>query len=318
MSQFTSARTSVVAAALVVLSCQANAAFVVDGNYVFTRAELRAGSGTGSGSDAIDVDPGAADTGEQELIKGPWYAAGRAWASSTAGPSLRARSTSSAPDAGFSSPSSSTFVRSAYRDVLIPDAAGAPAQISFNFTVHAELMVTSTVPGTVIGSPNSTHAIVSARAMPDVIGFQNALLGNGISAAVRSNNGAATTTTLTEAFGTWTSATFTELATNHYDFHGTFSYLADLLSFGPAVTGVPHGAYFLGIGLGAQTSTLGGAATVDATSTLNLVSITLPGGGALPAGVGFAFESGAPLTVVPLPAPAVLLLGALPLLRRRR
>lgn len=304
----------------ILLPSPTHAAIILDGNYVYTRAELDAGTGPNSGSDAIDVDPLSADTDESEVINILHSAAGRAWASNASGLSLQARSTSSAPNvSSFFAPSSSTNVRSAYRDAVLPDAPGAPAQISFNFSVHAELIVSQTIPSTISGETNVSRAIVSAVATNNVINFQNALFGNALSADIRNSNGSATTTALDDSvagYG-WSTTEFTLLGPNHYDFNGSFSYVADLNIFGPGVPEAPFGAYFVGVGLGTQTLNVGGTSATDATSTLNLMSITLPGGTPLPAGLNLGFESGASPLSVPLPPAGLLFVGALTILRRR-
>ena len=128
----------IIAAAL--FSSSTTAAIILDGNYVQVRSQLDAGAGAGSGSDTIVTDASAADTGATSVSNGSYSASGRATAAITVGPDLKSVSSSSAPDgAGLFPPSSSTLVRSSWRDVLLPNAPGAAASLNFNFSVHALL-----------------------------------------------------------------------------------------------------------------------------------------------------------------------------------
>lgn len=300
----------------ILLSNQALGALIADDTALFTRAELDAGSGPASFSDNIDVDGTVADTGALEQPNGAWYVDGRARASLTSGPQLQARTSATAPGGVFT-PSSNSFVRAAWRDLLLPDGPGAPASVSLHFSVDALLAASSQS-----GSSNFASAIVSVLARMDFTGYQNAVFGSSLSARVRSlSGGAASTEVVTSppAGLAWASSGFTPTTTpGEYHFQGSFVFTTDLQPLIGVADAPPFGAYFVGVGLGTQTSNVGGSSNADAFSTLALTAITLPDGSALPDGINFAFESGAPLTVIPVPAPALLLLAPLALLARRR
>ena len=296
--------------ALALMQPTVDAAIITDGNYVQMQLELIAGNGSAGYSASMNSANSSVDSGSTSVVNGAYSANGRAMSTLTGGPLLKARSASTAPAAsGFFTPSSLTTARASWRDVLIPDVAGAPASVNLNFSVHARLAVSQTVASGISGTPNLSRADIRVEAENSILGFLNA--ANGLDAVVRNRDGAATETLAEDNSGfiNWITTGFTALGANEYDFDGSFTYASPLLSFSDP--SAPFGAYFIGVVLRASTETLGGTASSDAFNTLTLDSITLPGGGGLPTGINFAFESGAALATVPLPSSCLLLLSAL-------
>ncbi len=308
MDRLRSCFTLVCIAAAMLPAGAASAAIITDGNYVGVRAELTAGNGAAGHSDIIVTHANLADSGPTAVANGAYSASGRALGTVIGGPRLKAKTTSTAPPvSGFFTPGSSTTARASWRDVLIPDAAGAPSTLDFNFSVHARLAVSQTVASGIAGKSNNSHARVRVQAANSVIGFLNG--STGLDGDVRNFNGGVTVTSSSTG---WTTALFTPLGADEYDFSGSLTYTSPLLTFTPGTAPeAPFGAYFIGLALQVLTSNLGGTATADAFSTLSLDSITLPGGAALPAGVNLGFESGTALSSVPLPPAWLLLFSAL-------
>lgn len=166
--------------------------------------------------------------------------------------------------------------------------------------MHAELSITPTTRSPISGAPNFTQAIVNVGGEANISGFAGPVFGAARSAMLFSNNSATGGSLLDARGGSWDSAEFTELAPDHYSFNGRFTHTATLALLPFLGDAVPFGAYLVSIGLSLQTATVGGTASVDAFSTLTLDSIRLAGGGALPAGLHF--DSGLPITAVPLPS----------------
>lgn len=302
------------AIALLIASTPISAVIIFDGNYVRAAADVDAGSGPSSGGDFLFTGASFADTGVIEFTNGAFSASGHAVASiGSGGPSFKAISSSTAPQAtGLFSTSSSTFVRSSWRDILLPDMAGAPSSLNFNFSVHALLEVSQTVNSGILGNGNFSTAGISVIASDNINSFSNSTLGTGLSARVSSLNGDATTTQVDEnSLLTWDATQFTSLGLNKYEFNGSFTYNAQLLTFFPTEPDAPFGAYFLGVGLSSITSNVGGTSTSDAFNTLTLDSITLSNGEVLPDGINFNFESGTSLASVPLPPSWLLMLSAI-------
>lgn len=297
---------------LMITAAPVSAAIISDGNYVQVRAQLDAGDGPASGGDTIITNPSSADTGTTNVVNGDFSASGRALTGVSGGPALKSVSSSTAPDAaGLLAPSSSTQARSSWRDVLLPNAAGAPLSLNFNFSVHALLNVSQTTDSGIAGNTNFSDAGVSVTASNTIIGFVGSTIGSGLSANVRNLNGASTVIHVNDNSPlNWDTALFTSLGSNAYEFNGSFTYTSALLGAGSGDPDAPFGAYFLGVGLTTLTSNVGGTSMADAFSTLSLDSITMLNGDTI-SSTGYNFESGAALSSIPIPPSWLLMLSAI-------
>lgn len=123
-----------------------SAAFIVDGNHVFVRTELKAAQCPTYCSPTL----GAVDTITAAIDEQSLDAFGRetrAAASVTADGTLtfKVKASSSAPNATSSiTPTAQARAEAIYRDVFLPSADGAPAQLALQFAVHGELQVSQT------------------------------------------------------------------------------------------------------------------------------------------------------------------------------
>lgn len=295
---------------LLMVATPASAAIITDGTYIQVQTDIDAGSGPAAGGVTRITAATTADTGLIAANNGSFNANGRAFANVTGSPDLKVVSSSTAPAAvsSFAS-SSSTLVRSSWRDLLIPGAAGAPSSVDFNFSVHARLNVSQTTDSGISGTPNFSLAGVSIITDNSILGFLSGTILSGRAASIQNLNGGVTQTTLSGGALDWDTALFTEINPNEYDFNGSFTFSSPLLSF--TDPDAPFGAYFIGVGLSSQTSNVGGTSTADAFNTISLDSITLPTGENLPSTINFNFESGASISSVPLPSSFFLMLSVI-------
>ena len=317
-----STKTSEILASLITLASAlmllpAHAAFVVDGNYVLARTELKAAQCPTFCSPTLAQAGATSASIPEQSLSAPQRET-RAEASVVADGILQFKvsASSSAPGAtSFSTPTAQASAEAIYRDVILPTAPGAPSQLSLQFTVHGEFQVSDTTdPG--VGISNISQGFLQFGAKDDVISFTAPFLSD-TNANVQNNDGGVTEALFESTPTTsWLSAGFTELGTNHYAFDGTVARLVDLNVWPFPLPDAPNGAYFVNVGLGAFTFSRGSTTVVDASNTATLVGITLADGSPLPADFAFTLESGASYSAVPIPAPPALIAAPLLLMLR--
>jgi hypothetical protein len=263
--------------------------------------------GTGISSTPIQgnvlVDTGFV-TANNTTVHGDYIASGRA--QSGIGSGLKAMANSRAPtipSGPVNSTISSSVFQSSWRDVLTVTGGAAPSDLRFNFHVDALLTSFWASSSGVLLFDNFSRGGVSVAVSPDVFLFPPATPA-GTSAFVESVELSFPATGTNESGLTWDSTSFVSTDIFNHMFDGTFSLLSPFL-IDPI--DLPGGGYYMSVSLSAFAETRGGAAAADAFSTLTLVSVTLADGSPLPAELGLAFESGAPIPIVPAPAPVWLL-----------
>jgi|GEM_PF-4740245 len=272
-----------------------------------------------AGSGPIAGD-GLVDTGSLSAVNGTFSVSGQARAQT--GPAgLHARAASAGPEAAsqFSDKFASSATSASWRDVLFVSGAGtAPATLRFNFAVDAALTISNVAPSPVAFRPNISSSGLTAMASPTTSYpllplSPTAPIYSAKSIVVKNTDGVVSAIS-DPTDGTpsgWNSASLTTTDGLSYLFNGSFSLLSNYYS--ASFLGAADGGYLMNVGLGASASNRGGSSTADAFNTLTLTSVTLPDGGALPAGFGFNFDSGVPLsamTVAPVPLPPAFWLFA--------
>ena len=296
----------------------ANAAIVTD--YLGVNSTTSVGTGV-SGTPILGntlVDTGYIST-SNTTSNGDYVASGRAQSGLDTG--LKAMAYSEAPTI-VTGPSVSTIstsiFQSSWRDVLMVSGSGiAPSELLFTF--HVDALLTSyyaSNSGTYLFDDFSTGG-VNVTASQDLSLFPAPSSTVGASAFVQSIEGSVPSAGVSENGLTWDSTSFVQSDIFNYNFDGTFSLLSSFVT-DPAL---PDGGYFMSVGLNAYSESRGGAAVSDAFGTLTLTSITMADGSPLPADLLLAFESGASISSVPIPASLWLFvsgIGALIGLARRR